>query len=346
MTTNEIKELIKTKEYDFLRENKSLGNNGSSIILLTLGGSHAYGTNVDTSDVDIRGCALNSKEELLTNKNFEQFIDNPTDTVIYSFNKIVSLFVNTNPNVIELLGCKQDHYIHLTQIGQELLDNKKIFLSKRCINSFGGYANQQLMRLKNNIARYSMSQSEKELHMLDSINSAMYEFASRYTDFENGNINLSIDKSDKADFETEIFMDVNLNHYPLRDYKSIWSEMNNIVKDYSKIGVRNKKKDDMHMNKHMMHLVRLYMMCIDILSKEEINTYRNEKELELLMSIRNGKYLQDGLVLNEFWDILNEYTKEFNYAKENTSLPSKPNDKIITDFIMSVNERVVKESIY
>jgi len=345
MTIEQIKELTKTKEYDFLREDKSLGNNGSNIILLTLGGSHAYGTNIETSDVDIRGCALNSKEELLTNKNFEQFIDNPTDTVIYSFNKLVSLLVNTNPNVIELLGCKPEHYIYLTPVGQELLDNKKIFLSKRCINSFGGYANQQLMRLKNNIARYTVSQSEKELHMLDSINSAMYEFAGRYTDFKNGSINLFIDKSDKSDFETEIFMDIDLSHYPLRDYKSIWSEMNNIVKDYSKIGVRNKKKDDLHMNKHMMHLVRLYMMCIDILSKEEINTYRNEQELELLMSIRNGKYLKDGLVLDEFWDILNEYTKEFNYAKENTSLPDKPNDKTVTDFIISVNERVVKGSV-
>lgn len=37
--------------------------------------------------------------------------------------------------------------------------------------------------------------------------------------------------------------------------------------------------------------------------------------------------------------------KEFNYAKENTSLPDKPNDKAITDFIINVNERVVKGSI-
>ena len=64
MTIEQIKELTKTKQYDFLRDDKSLGNNGSNIILLTLGGSHAYGTNIETSDVDIRGCALNSKEEL------------------------------------------------------------------------------------------------------------------------------------------------------------------------------------------------------------------------------------------------------------------------------------------
>lgn len=40
MNIEQIKEKLKTSEYDFLREDKNLGDN---IILLTLGGSHAYG---------------------------------------------------------------------------------------------------------------------------------------------------------------------------------------------------------------------------------------------------------------------------------------------------------------
>lgn len=40
----------------------------------------------------------------------------------------------------------------------------------------------------------------------------------------------------------------------------------------------------------MMHLIRLYMMCLDILERKEIVTFR-AKEHELLMSIRNGEYL-------------------------------------------------------
>lgn len=38
------------------------------------------------------------------------------------------------------------------------------------------------------------------------------------------------------------------------------------------------------LGKHMAHLIRLYMMCIDILEKEEIITCR-DKEHDLLMSI-------------------------------------------------------------
>lgn len=334
-------ELLKTKEYEFLKTDSHLGD---KIILLGLGGSYAYGTNIETSDVDIRGIALNSKSDLIGMSNFEQRVNESTDTTIYAFNKIIQLLLNTNPNTIELLGLKADHYLYLSSIGKELLDNRKMFLSKRCIYSFGGYANQQLMRLKNNIARYQFSQSEKEQHMLSSIENALYDFKNRYQEFDNGSINLFIDKAIHEDMNTEIFMDVNLTHYPLRDYKSIWSEMNNIVKDYSKIGGRNKKKDSNHMAKHMMHLIRLYMMCLDILEKEEINTYRAE-EHDLLMDIRNGKYMINDKVKDEFWELLNEYEKRFNYAKENTNLPINPDNKKVEEFVMSVNERVIKDKI-
>ena len=58
MTIEEIREKVtNSTEYDFLRQNEHLKNR---IMFLTLGGSYAYGTNVETSDIDVRGCALNS----------------------------------------------------------------------------------------------------------------------------------------------------------------------------------------------------------------------------------------------------------------------------------------------
>ena len=71
----------------------------------------------------------------------------------------------------------------------------------------------------------------------------------------------------------------------------MWLEMNNIVKEYNKIGHRNANAIERgKLSKHMMHLVRLYLMCFDILDKGEIVTYR-EKDHDFLMSIRDGKYL-------------------------------------------------------
>lgn len=342
MNISEIYKLIKSNEYDFLRNNEHLGNN---IILLTLGGSHAYGTNNENSDLDVGGCALNSKREILTNENFEQFINNETDTTIYSFNKLIKLLSNCNPNTIEMLGCRPEHYLKVTKIGQEMLDNRKLFLSKRAINSFGGYANQQLRRLQNALAHDKYPQKEKEEHILGTINGAMYDFKERYTDFEEGQVKLYTDKTDKADFDTEIFMDINLSHYPLRDYKGMWSEMQSIIKSYDKLGQRNSKKDDLHLNKHAMHLVRLYLMCLDILEIEEIITYR-EKEHDLLMDIRNGKYQkEDGTFHNEFFEMVDEFESKLKYAAEHTNLPKNPDYKTITEFLMSVNERIVKGEV-
>lgn len=100
MNILEIRQMIKSDAYSFLRENEHLG---SRIIMIGLGGSHAYGTNIETSDFDVRGCALNSKEEILTNQHYEQFVDEKTDTTVYAFNKVISLLCNCNPNTIEML---------------------------------------------------------------------------------------------------------------------------------------------------------------------------------------------------------------------------------------------------
>jgi len=336
------KDLLNQQEYEFIRHNEHLGN---KIILLGLSGSISYGTNNDNSDIDLRGVSLNSKSDLLGLTTFEQYVDDKTDSCIYGFNKMMKLLINCNPNTIELLGLLPEHYLFLSNIGNELLEHKQMFLSKVAVQSFGGYASAQLRRLQNAIARDSVSQDEKERHIMNSIRNAMYEFKSRYMSFEDGKISLYIDEAVNKEFETEIFMDVELCHYPLRDYKSMWSEMSNIVKDYEKIGKRNHKKDDNHLNKHAMHLIRLFMMSLDILEKQEINTYRI-KELALLKSIRVGEFQKaDGGFRQEFYDLLKDYEKKLDYAAKNTALPDLPDMKRVEEFIIYVNERVVKDEI-
>lgn len=342
MNLKQIKETVKRQEYNFLKENKHLGNN---IILLTLGGSHAYGMDKEDSDLDVRGVTLNSKEEILLGKDFEQVVEIDTDTTVYSFNKILQLLKSNNPNTIEILGCKPEHYLYLSDVGRELLNNRKMFLSKICINSFAGYASSQLRRMENKAARL-VGQAQNEEYILKSINNASYDFKNRYFPMNDGSLNLYTDKAVQEGYDTEIFIDLDLKHYPLRDWTGMWNEMKAIVSSYNKIGRRNEKamnKDKL--GKHMAHLIRLYMMCIDILEKEEIITYR-ENEHDLLMSIRNGEYLDSNRQpTSEFYDLLNEYEKKFDYAKENTSLPSAPDYKRIEEFKMYVNEKIVKGDI-
>ena len=86
----DFKELLNTEEYAFLRTNPRLGNR---IMLLGLSGSYGYGTNREGSDIDFRGVTLNLPSDLLGLTEFEQFEDRKTDTVIYGFNKLISLLL-------------------------------------------------------------------------------------------------------------------------------------------------------------------------------------------------------------------------------------------------------------
>ena len=91
ITMSSIKDTVKNKEYDFLRTDEHLKD---KLIFLTFGGSHAYGTATPDSDIDLRGCAFNSKADLIGMGNFEQIVETNTDTTIHSFNKLVSLLLN------------------------------------------------------------------------------------------------------------------------------------------------------------------------------------------------------------------------------------------------------------
>ena len=337
MTIEEIKNKIASSEYSFLKE-KPLGNN---IILLGLGGSHAYGTNTENSDLDIRGIATHNAEDILTRKGFEQVVNEATDTTVYSLEKIVNLLSNCNPNTIEILGLEPWQYLYIGYIGQELIKNKDMFLSKRAAHSFGGYATAQLRRLSNKTVR-TVEQEQREKHILASIENARYSYPDKYFNYPEDSIKLYIDKAIQEDYDTEIFMDVNLKHYPLRDYKSMWSEMQNIVKDYSKIGRRNSKAiEHDKLGKHMMHLIRLYLMCFDILEDGKIITYR-KKEHDFLMDIRNGKYLDDDKQpIKEFYDIVDEMENKLNYLKDHSPLPDNPDYKRINDFLYNANLNVL-----
>lgn len=266
--------LIEDSKYAPIFENKEISGR---IDILCLGGSHAYGTNTEDSDIDIRGVAHNSANSILLGKDFEHVRLDNIDTTIYSLNKLLPLLLNCNPNTIELLGCLPRHYIQLSDVGRELISLKDAFLSKQCIYSFGGYARSQLHEL-----------------------TKFYDVTSR-----------SIGEDPEEEF---------LLGLDIRNRKAI----------------KHKK-----LSKHMMHLVRLYLMAFDILENGQINTYRN-KDHDFLMDIRNGKYLDDNYVpTKEFSNIINELDSKFKLLSETTQLPDKPDIERINKFLLEVNKHTI-----
>lgn len=334
-----IKRVDKDPLYNFLKREPLKDN----IVLLGLGGSYAYGTNNENSDLDLRGVAVHSPRDILTGQGFDQVVNTETDTTVYSLRKIVHLLSNCNPNTIEILGLEPWQYLKVSEIGEMLINNASLFLSKRAVRSFGGYVNAQLWRLKNKAIR-TADQSSQEQHILNSIESARYSFREKYFYYPDDAINLYVDKALDEDHDSEIFMDVNLKHYPLRDYKDMWAEMHNIVKSYNKLGMRNSKAiEHGKLGKHMMHLVRLYLMAFDILEDGKIVTYRT-KEHDFLMDIRNGKYLDDNdQPTKEFYDIVETFESKLDDLSRTSPLPAFPDYEKIDDLVVSINERILSK---
>ena len=241
MTIKEIKDMVEKEEYDFLRTNPHLSGR---LVFLTLGGSYAYGTNVETSDVDIRGCALNRKSDLLGLSNFEQVVNTETDTTVYSFNKLVNLLINCNPNTIELLGCKPEHYFLLTDVGRQMIENRGLFLSQKAVASFGGYATQQLRRLQNALAKDRVSQAQTEEHIKGALERSIKSFEDKFTSFENGGIKLLTDKSQRDDLDLEVYCNIHIDKYPAREFQTLLNTLSSVVGNYEKLNHRNRKKDD------------------------------------------------------------------------------------------------------
>lgn len=348
MTSNELHNLILRPEYDFLKSNPHLGNN---IMFLTLGGSHAYGTNIEGSDVDIRGVALNSRQDIIGMSNFEQVIDTKTDTTVYAFRKYIGLILACNPNTIEMLGGRPDSYVSVSKAGQLLLDNKKLFLSKRAVHSFGGYANAQLRRLQSGCAKEEVSEEQKALYTLESCQHAMDQLEEKHG-MPRGFVTLSVAPKPMENGTPIILMHpgdgweaFGKSGVPLDSAKAYLGELASIIKSYDSFGRRNqraKDKSNKQLNKHAMHLVRLYLMAFDILEKGEINTYR-EKDHDFLMEIRAGKFmLKDGTFSPEFFELVNDFDKRLKIAAKETSLPDKPDYKKVEELVMAVNGAVVR----
>ena len=71
----DFQSLLQQPEYDFIKTNERLGER---IMLLGIGGSHAYGTNNENSDIDLRGVTMQMPSDLIGLTDFEQYEDSTT----------------------------------------------------------------------------------------------------------------------------------------------------------------------------------------------------------------------------------------------------------------------------
>lgn len=327
----DLENLLSQEEYGFLNKDIHLKDR---ILFLSLSGSYAYGTNVEGSDIDIRGVALDRIDSLIGIDRFEQYNDKKTDTTVYSLSKFVSLALACNPNVIELLFLKPEHYLSITPIGQKLLDNRHLFLSQRAIPAFGGYANAQLNRLENALMREKGEQSDriKAEHMKRSMENCITSFL----DNEDVDYSFTLDY-DEVDSVTKV--DLSVKGLRVGAFRSLGNQMGDVLKTYDALSLgKNARRDDLHLNKHMMHLVRLYLTANELLETGSFHAYR-EKDIDLLLAIRRGEYRnEDGSLKESFGELLKGLTSRFDELKKHPNLPKQPDRDGIANLLKEIYE--------
>lgn len=117
-------------------------------LLLVIRGSHAYGTNIETSDIDYAGIFIQDINDILGNGYVEQINDDKNDTVIYEIKRFLQLIKSNNPTCLELLYTPEDCVLYKDPILDELFKNRDKFITKKCGDSFGGYSVAQIKKAK------------------------------------------------------------------------------------------------------------------------------------------------------------------------------------------------------
>ncbi|MBC2080547.1 nucleotidyltransferase [Listeria booriae] len=316
---DKYKTTIMSHEYDFLRANADLEN----IAYLVASGSHGYGTNIATSDLDLRGFLLEDEHYLLGLHTFEQFEEKETDTVIFGAKKFIKLCAQSNPNVLELLGVEEEDILICSDTGRMVRDNVDLFLSKRVEQTFGNYAKAQLKRLQNALVRNDDSKGEKEALVLERLNTQIGRFDGKYSDLDSNALNLRLENN-------EIVMDLNLQGYPLRDFNGIYTDLQGIVRTFDKARSDDSQKELPRLYKHAMHLVRMLVTGRDILEGKGVITKRRA-EHDLLMAIRSGE-----MTFDEIFECVAVLQLEFDRAAKETALPEQVDMKQIEELLISL----------
>lgn len=138
--------------------------------LLVVAGSRCYGIHTDASDVDVKGVCVPSLPYFLGYlQNFDQadkashmepFIElmngeekaaierDKIEGSIYNLVKFVKLAAGCNPNILDVIFCRDEEVRLATPIGRKLRAAAPQFISAKAKHTFSGYAAAQLKRIK------------------------------------------------------------------------------------------------------------------------------------------------------------------------------------------------------
>lgn len=117
-----------------------------NVIYECIVGSKSYGLDLPSSDTDIKGVYVASVDEFYGFEYDEQVNNASNDITYYEIGKFLNLLTRSNPTVLEMLFTSEEHILKTSDLFK-LIDPAR-FLSKKCKDSFAGYAIMQIKKAR------------------------------------------------------------------------------------------------------------------------------------------------------------------------------------------------------
>jgi hypothetical protein len=120
-----------------------------NLIYKSIVGSQAYGTNIETSDVDIKGVYIQPIKEVAgLSTSYKPQIEVSKDECYFEVKRFLELSMTGNPTMLELLFMPKECIQQTSAEWFQIWHERKLFITKKCKNSFGGYAIQQIQKAR------------------------------------------------------------------------------------------------------------------------------------------------------------------------------------------------------
>jgi predicted nucleotidyltransferase len=300
--------------------------NNYDLIFDCIIGSHCYGLNVETSDIDYKKIYIAPKSELIGLPEFYSNQINITkDDVAFEVGRFIELLTyNGNPTCYELLHMYDEMIIKTTDEYKFIVQHKDLFYTKRTIKAFTEYANSQVKKAagKEKFINWSKSRTIRKTPLdfcfITTLDGKTKTLTSYLTKNKIKQENCGLSKLNNIPNTYNIFVS---DKYP---YRGIIKENSNSVrttsipkgempigiiyynqngyemhcKDWNKYMdfMRNKNQDRYNQNllhgqnydsKNIMHLKRLVDMGYELSQGKELQLIRPNREE--LMKIRRGE---------------------------------------------------------
>ncbi|MCP5021470.1 MAG: hypothetical protein GY930_06810 [bacterium] len=363
--------------------------------LLTIAGSRAHGLHSQASDVDLKGLAVppaaffhgirGEFEQSDDAVQFPVFLPDLTaeeqaiarqsgvEGSVYGVQKFLRLASKSNPNVLECLFCRDQEVRILSPLGERLREARSLFLSAKCVQTFSGYAANQLARIRlhyqwhHNGPKAAPKRTDFDLpeaallppQDLEAAESAVQKQLDRWeldlTGMEKAErvkalagmrqtlceIGLASDESLWEAGARWIGLDDNLVHVMKREreYRSARSEWRQYQgwkanRNSARAELEAKHGYD---TKHGAHLVRLLRMGLEIARTGECIVWREGHDGEELRAIRGGAWSYEELLE---WS--NTRSLELRQLKRETMVvPARPDHEAIDALCMELVEQAL-----